>query len=87
MICDLFDLFYRWWVACHASQVALANVSINVMKSCKEEVQKIRSVLRFALGGISDYKCCEEDKEHTLVVDKYLLHILYKYNEQVCSHD
>lgn len=73
-------------MACHANQVALANVSTNVLQSCVEEVQKIRNVMRFAIGGISDYEKCEEDRKNAHVIDQYMLHVLYKFHEQVCLH-
>ncbi|CAH1156158.1 unnamed protein product [Phaedon cochleariae] len=72
----------RWWVTCHANQVALANVSPTVLQASAEEVQKIRSILRFALGSLSDYVEIEENKKNLLLIDKYMLHLLYRFHER-----
>nr|XP_023028267.1 isoleucine--tRNA ligase, mitochondrial-like [Leptinotarsa decemlineata] len=73
----------RWWVTCHANQVSLAHVSTNVLDSSAEEVQKIRSILRFALGSLSDYENSEEYKNNLLLIDKYMLHLLLHFHNQV----
>lgn len=39
--------------------------------------------MRFAIGGISDYEKCEEDRKNAHVIDQYILHVLYKFHEQV----
>ncbi|KAJ8925130.1 hypothetical protein NQ315_001312 [Exocentrus adspersus] len=72
----------RWWVACHANQVSLASVSATVLQSSADEVQKVRSVLRFALGALADYQDSENDRNNLLLIDRYMLHLLYKYHEQ-----
>lgn len=77
-------LFFRWWVTCHANQTALAHVTRNVLQSSVEEVQKIRSILRFALGGLSEYRKSERDWENTLIIDRYVLHLLYDFHLKVC---
>lgn len=83
----MIQFILRWWVACHANQIALAHVSTNVLQSSAEEIQKIRSVLRFALGGLSDYEKCEEDRKSTFIIDLYILHLLYKFDREVsCSN-
>ncbi|KAJ8969178.1 hypothetical protein NQ314_001881 [Rhamnusium bicolor] len=73
----------RWWATCHANQVSLANVSTNVLQCSADEVQKIRSVLRFALGSLSDYEKSDEDQENLLLIDRYMLHLLYQFHKQV----
>ncbi|CAH1989563.1 unnamed protein product [Acanthoscelides obtectus] len=72
----------RWWVTCHANQDALASVSHTTLQSCTEELQKIRSVLRFALGSLSDYEATKIDYKELLLIDKYMLHLLYKFHIQ-----
>ncbi|XP_018570506.1 isoleucine--tRNA ligase, mitochondrial [Anoplophora glabripennis] len=73
----------RWWVACHANQASLAHVSPTALQSSAEEVQKIRSVLRFALGTLADYQQSENDGNNLLLIDKYMLHLLYQFHKQV----
>ncbi|XP_060534697.1 isoleucine--tRNA ligase, mitochondrial [Cylas formicarius] len=76
----------RWWVACHANQVALAQISDNVLDRSKEELQKIRSVLRFALGALYDYHYDEKDFEHLWFTDRYMMHVLYQFHQK-CQKD
>lgn len=73
----------RWWVAFHANQDSIAHVSENVLKGSADEVQKLRSTLRFALGSLFDYKDVEFTYDDILLIDKYLLHLLYEYKSQV----
>lgn len=53
------------------------------MQSSADEVQKVRSVLRFALSVLDDFKDTEEAPKHLTLIDRYMLHILYKFHEQV----
>ncbi|KAJ8948755.1 hypothetical protein NQ318_017924 [Aromia moschata] len=73
----------RWWVICHASQISLANVSSNILQSSVDEVQKVRSVLRFAISCLTDYEKSETDQLNLLLIDKYMLHLLYQFNQHV----
>lgn len=75
--------FYRWWVVCHASSDATANVTTNVLEASLEEVQKIRSILRFALGALFDYNNYPVDYNSLLIIDKYLLHLLCEFEAKV----
>ncbi|XP_057652839.1 isoleucine--tRNA ligase, mitochondrial [Diorhabda carinulata] len=72
----------RWWVTCHANQHALASVNTNTLDSSAEEVQKIRSVLRFAIGALSDYENENIEKSKLLFIDRYMLHLLYSYHNK-----
>lgn len=76
-------VFYRWWVACHANQATMASVSTNILNQSKDEVQKIRSILRFTIGALSDYQYDEEDCQHTRLVDRYILHLLLQFHGKV----
>ncbi|XP_019764119.1 isoleucine--tRNA ligase, mitochondrial isoform X2 [Dendroctonus ponderosae] len=76
----------RWWVACHANQTTMASVSTNILNQSKDEVQKIRSILRFAISALSDYQYDEEDFQHTRLVDRYILHLLYQIHGKIKSH-
>lgn len=71
-------------MACHANQVSLASVSDNVLDRSKEEIQKIRSVLRFSIGALFDYQYEELDFQHTRLADRYVLHLLYQFHKKVC---
>lgn len=72
----------RWWVVCHANSEAMAPISKTVLQASADEVHKIRSVLRFALGAVYDYK---EDVNYNdlLILDKYILHLLFDLNTKV----
>nr|CAI5832646.1 unnamed protein product [Callosobruchus analis] len=76
----------RWWVTCHANQDALANVSHSTLQSCAEELHKIRNVLRFSLASLSDYEVSEDDYKNLLLIDKYMLHLLYKFHIQTSEY-
>ncbi|CAH1132963.1 unnamed protein product [Ceutorhynchus assimilis] len=76
----------RWWVACHANQVSLASVSDNILSQSKDEIQKIRSALRFAIGALTDYEYQESDFQKTQFSDRYILHELYEFYHKAKSH-
>ncbi|XP_066141909.1 isoleucine--tRNA ligase, mitochondrial isoform X1 [Euwallacea fornicatus] len=76
----------RWWVACHANHVTQALVSDNILNQAKDEVLKIRSVLRFAVAALSDYQFNERDVEHLRFSDKYILYILFEFYEKAQIH-
>lgn len=79
-------VFFRWWVVCHANSVPKSNVSANVLQACSEEVQKIRAVLRFALGALFDYVYTPMNYDSLLVIDKYMLHLLHNFHNEVSIH-
>jgi isoleucyl-tRNA synthetase len=72
----------RWWVACHANQDSLAHISKNVLQASADELQKIRSVLRFALGALHDYQLREMEYKNLTLLDKYILYLLYAFHQQ-----
>lgn len=63
----------------------MAYVSQNVLQASADEVQKIRSVLRFALGALHDYKDEFIDYKSLTLIDKYMLHTLWKFHHQVIN--
>lgn len=73
---------FRWWVACHANHIAMASVSDNILQQVKEEVQKLRSTLRYCVAALSDYKYDPEDFQHTRLTDRYVLHLLAGFHQQ-----
>jgi isoleucyl-tRNA synthetase len=72
-------------VACHANQDSLAHISKNVLQASADELQKIRSVLRFALGALHDYQLREMEYKNLTLLDKYILYLLYAFHQQVIS--
>lgn len=73
----------RWWVVCHANQDAVAHVSQTALQASADEVQKIRSVLRFALGALHDYSERHIDYKALMPIDQYLLHLLWNFHFEV----
>ncbi|XP_018320413.1 isoleucine--tRNA ligase, mitochondrial isoform X2 [Agrilus planipennis] len=70
----------RWWVVCHASRENVVEVSDSTLQACTDEVQKIRSVLRYAVSILNDFSENEKIEKNSLqIIDKYLLHLLWKY--------
>lgn len=61
----------------------MAHISLNVLQASADEVQKIRSVLRFAVGALFDYKEKPIQYSSLLIIDKYLLHLLANFHKQV----
>ncbi|XP_076272179.1 isoleucyl-tRNA synthetase, mitochondrial [Rhynchophorus ferrugineus] len=76
----------RWWVACHANHVTSAPVSSNMLNQAKDEVQKIRSSMRFCLGALNNYEYNENDSENLLLIDKYMLHCIWDYFNKTKMH-
>lgn len=76
-------IFLRWWVACHANQDPIAEVSVSVLQASNDEVQKMRNVLRFAVAALSDYENANIQYSDLKIIDKYMLHLLSSYNEKV----
>lgn len=73
----------RWWVTCHANQDALIPVSQTILQASFDEVQKIRNVLRFALGAINDFQFNEVSYENLTLLDRCILHLLSDFHVQV----
>lgn len=76
------DIF-RWWVAFHANQDSTVEISTNILQSSTDEVQKVRNVMKFALGALNDFKNSHHDYKSLHLIDKYLLHLLYSFDNQV----
>lgn len=76
----------RWWIAAHGNQDSLIHIGENVLKNSYDDVQKVRSTLRFALGALNDYKPKKVEYGNLLLIDKYLLHLLKEYHELSDAH-
>lgn len=70
-------------MAFHANQDSTVEVSSNILQSSADEVQKVRNVMRFALGALNDFKNSVANYNSLHLIDKYLLHLLYSFNKQV----
>ncbi|KAG8259136.1 Isoleucine--tRNA ligase, mitochondrial [Homalodisca vitripennis] len=72
----------RWWVAAHATQQSSVPVSTTTLADSKASVQRLRSVLRFLLGGVHSLPSTVEPPilRH---LDRYMLHCLYHLESQV----
>ncbi|XP_016773003.2 isoleucine--tRNA ligase, mitochondrial isoform X1 [Apis mellifera] len=76
----------RWWVANHGSQHAQIPVSKNIFDGCKQSVYKLRLILRFLLGALHPYYKDINCKPQYRIIDKYMLYLLFCYNEQIQQH-
>lgn len=79
-------IFHRWWVSCHANNAAQISVTDNVLQECAREVQKIRSTLRFIVGALNEYEEQKLEYSELLFLDKYILHILHNFHNQVSNY-
>lgn len=70
-------------MACHANQHALIPVSERLLQTSADEVQKIRGILRFVLGALSDYTFSDIPYNSLTLIDKYILHLLWTFDSQV----
>lgn len=78
-------LIFRWWVAGHSLQHFNIPVSNTLLNDSKQCVQKLRSVLRFLLGAIHNIEniITYENSVKLYNIDKYILHLLYIFNQEV----
>lgn len=81
-------IFPSWWTASRVSgNGSSVSVSTQSIQQSSEDVQKIRSVLRFLLGNLNDVKieqlqsaCVHEFS----LTDNYMLHLLTEFVTLVC---
>ncbi|KAI4470426.1 soleucyl-trna synthetase [Holotrichia oblita] len=73
----------RWWVVCHENQDSTAKVSTTALQASNDEVQKLRSVLRFAIAALHDYRNVNINYKDLKLIDKYMLHLLACYQKEV----
>ncbi|XP_058794765.1 isoleucine--tRNA ligase, mitochondrial [Phymastichus coffea] len=75
----------RWWVASHGTQHALVPMKTTLLQGSAETINKLRNVFRFLLGALHTY----DDKKNINVepqyqfLDRYMLHQLYQYSQQI----
>lgn len=70
-------------MTCHANHDALVPVSQSHFQTSADEVQKVRSILRFCLGALNDYKAAEVPYGSLTLIDRFLLHLLVEFDVQV----
>lgn len=75
----------RWWVASHGCQHSQILLSDNLVRASAESVQQIRSLLRFLLGALHPHDTCDAVEGRYLFLDRFMLHQLYHYNNEVLS--
>lgn len=73
----------RWWVASHGSQHSLVPLKQSFLQDSSECINKLRNVLRFLLGAIHPYSVKNTVEPQYLHIDKYILHRLYCYSQEV----
>ncbi|CAK9796616.1 Isoleucine--tRNA ligase, mitochondrial [Anthophora plagiata] len=76
----------RWWVANHGSQHTQVPVSKDLLDGCRQCIHKIRLILRFLLGVLHPYRQDINCEPRYRIIDKYMLYLLYRYNEQMQQH-
>ncbi|OXU30324.1 hypothetical protein TSAR_014921 [Trichomalopsis sarcophagae] len=77
----------RWWVASHGTQHTLVPMKNSLLQGSADTVHKLRLVFRFLLGALHTY---DENKNITVepqyhYLDKYMLHQLYHYHQEIQS--
>ncbi|XP_043279296.1 isoleucine--tRNA ligase, mitochondrial [Venturia canescens] len=73
----------RWWVANHGCQHTQIPISDKLLRASAGSVQQIRAILRFLLGAIHPYDSCADVEAQYLFLDKFMLHRLYHYNNEI----
>ena len=74
---------FRWWVASHGCQHSLVPVKETLLRDSLDCINKLRNVLRFLLGTLHQYSVKNTVEPQYLHLDRYMLHRLYHFNEQV----
>jgi isoleucyl-tRNA synthetase len=72
-------------VASHGTQHAMVPVSRPVIQASADAVHKIRLVLRFLLSVLDSSAISSQAQQHPHMLDRYLLHLLYEFHQQVTA--
>ena len=75
----------RYWVAAHACRSANIQVSDKIMATSKQETDKLRNYLRFAISIIESEDHHLLPLEQMKLVDRYILHRLAVYYEKLAA--
>lgn len=77
----------RWWSAQCDLQTA-AMIGPSILEKCSADIFKIRKVLRYLLGNITDFHMAESSltMDQLWPQDRYMLHLLHQFGEKVSKH-
>ena len=75
----------RYWVAAHACRSANIQVSDKVMSLTKQETDKLRNYLRFAISNIESEDHDLVPLEQMKIVDRYMLHRMAVFYEKLSA--
>lgn len=70
-------------MASHGCQHSQVPVTTTLLNESHESIQKMRLILRFLLGALYSYRDETTVEAEYLYLDKYMLHVLYQYNNKV----
>ena len=76
----------RWWVAANGSQNAAILVGDSLLAQTKSDVDRLRNVFKFLLGNCYNVPNDPLPYQDMLTLDKYILHQLAIYSEDVSKH-
>ena len=80
-------VFCRWWTASHVTGNGSGiPVSNQLIELAAEDVQKIRSILRFLLGNLNEITLPQIDLvklDNLSLIDRYTLHLLTGFVKKV----
>lgn len=70
-------------MAAHGCRHSQIEASDSLFQSCSQIVQKFRHVLSFILGNLITHSSKTDIIPEYLMLDRYMLHLLYNYNKEV----
>ncbi|XP_049879841.1 isoleucine--tRNA ligase, mitochondrial [Pectinophora gossypiella] len=74
----------RWWVASHATQHAQIIISKKLLDDCQAEVIRVRNILKYLLGVISDLQKSDFTQNPELnYFDAYMVHESRQFLSQI----
>lgn len=74
-------LFSSWWVAYYAAQRHHIPVTEEIFLQCKEDIQKLRVIIKFLLGVKKHVP--NNNLKPVSILDKYMLHQLFEFHQKV----
>ncbi|CAH2057017.1 unnamed protein product, partial [Iphiclides podalirius] len=77
----------RWWVASHSTQHSQVVISHQLLADCQAEVSRVRSIIRYLLGVISDLEPAAFDqKPPSNYFDRFIVNEAHGFLRQVNEH-
>ncbi|XP_077977648.1 isoleucine--tRNA ligase, mitochondrial-like [Glandiceps talaboti] len=76
----------RWKIA-ESNVLGKIYISPEHFTMCSQKILKIRNTLRYCLGNLYDFdvSCDTLSPDNLYCIDRYILHLLYEYQQQVTS--